>query len=205
MNIQFVYFDLGNVIAHFSHDKMVAQIAEVVRMDPVAVQDVLFDQGWQEEYESGKCSTDELVDRFDELSGHPVDSREIQLAASDIFRLNVALVPVIGQMLNAGIPLGIISNTCDAHWNWLRNKYSILNSAFREFILSFQVGHCKPEPAIYAEAILRAKCSAQQIYFTDDREEHVRGARDAGMHAELFVSADELAKSLHSLGLGFNY
>ena len=63
----------------------------------------------------------------------------------------------------------------------------------------------KPDPIIYQSAITLAKglvgCETGEIFFTDDKQENVDAARDAGMQAELYTSALELRKQLAASGV----
>src|SRR5437868_4719938 len=43
MAIRFIYFDLGNVLLSFSHERMCAQMAEVAGIDAEAVRRALFE------------------------------------------------------------------------------------------------------------------------------------------------------------------
>ncbi|HMO14721.1 MAG TPA: HAD family phosphatase [Pirellulaceae bacterium] len=205
MALRFVYLDLGNVIARFSHQRMVEQIAALLGCDSQEVANALFGLGWQSAYETGQLSTAQLVDRFGELAHQGFTESELKTAASNIFSLNLEILPLISQLNCAAVPLGILSNTCEAHWEWLSNRYTLLTAAFEVTVLSFQVGHAKPDLEIFTHAAQMANCNPQEIFFTDDRPELVRAASDCGLHAELFVSAKRLATSLRNRGLRFNY
>ena len=72
---------------------------------------------------------------------------------------------------------------------------------FKEFILSFQFGHAKPEPQIYLEAMRRLGLKPQQCAFIDDVQEYADAATKVGMHGIHFVSAQQLESDLEKLGV----
>jgi HAD superfamily hydrolase (TIGR01509 family) len=63
-------------------------------------------------------------------------------------------------------------------------------------VLSFEAEAMKPDRRIYDAAIQRAGVPADRIFFVDDREENVAGARAAGIDAVQFVDCDTLIADL---------
>ena len=127
------------------------------------------------------------------------------MAAADIFTLNLPIVPVVAQLAQAGYPLGILSNTCEAHWEYCRRRYRIVADGFRVHALSFRIRECKPHPAIFGAAADLAGCRPEQIFYVDDIAGHVAGARAVGFDAVQYTSTPELAAELRNRGLEFNY
>ena len=107
-------------------------------------------------------------------------------------------------MIGAGCRLGILSNTTASHWRYCTSRYGVL-SLFHVYAMSFNLQAMKPEPKIYAGAARLAGAEPGQIFFTDDRPEHVAGARAAGWDAVLFESAVQINEELRQRGVVFNY
>jgi FMN phosphatase YigB (HAD superfamily) len=102
--------------------------------------------------------------------------------------------------------LGILSNTCTAHWRYcIDGRYPILNSAFDVYALSYELGAVKPAAKIFAGAAQLAGVAPEKIFFVDDIAGHVAGARAAGYEAVQYTSAPALAAELRQRGLDFNY
>jgi HAD superfamily hydrolase (TIGR01509 family) len=57
----------------------------------------------------------------------------------------------------------------------------------------------KPEREIYEITLNRLGSEAQQTVFIDDRADYVQGAKEAGLHAILFESVDQLRNELAKL------
>lgn len=197
----FVYFDLGNVIAMFDRERAFRQMAAVCGADVCHVRAAVMG-GLQTELERGSIDWPVFHREFSRLTATQSDPDALAAAAADMFELNVAILPVVAKLQRAGVPIGILSNTCDAHWRHLLDRgWGILRGGFARIVLSHEVGAAKPEPAIFELAASRAGVPAAAIFFCDDLPEHIAAARAAGWDAEAFTSAATLADQLARRGL----
>ena len=80
-----------------------------------------------------------------------------------------------------------------------------MNLYFERAVLSYEVGVMKPDSAIFAAAADRAGVSAGDIFYADDLEANVVGARKSGFDAVQFTSVPALVDELWKRGLAFNY
>lgn len=198
----FIYFDLGNVIFTFDRDRSFRQMAAVAGTDEASVRTAVMESGLQAALERGDIDWGAFHAEFSARTATTSMPDALAQAASDMFALNVAMLPVIGGLERSGVPLGILSNTCDPHWQFLlAGGYSVLPGRFRQFILSHEIGASKPEARIFEAAAARAGVDPARIFFCDDLPEHVTAARAAGWDAELFTTAPTLAGQLARRGL----
>lgn len=198
----FVFLDLGNVIVTFDRERAHRQMAGVAGVPLEAVQATLAATRLEERLERGLIDWDGFHAEFSRTIGTTPDPARLADAASDMFALNVEMLPVIAGLERAGIPIGILSNTCGIHWDHLLGKrYAILPGNVRATVLSHEVAAIKPEPAIYAAAATRAGVAPERIFFCDDIPAHVEAARGCGWDAEVFESATGLIDALHRRGL----
>jgi len=203
---KFLYFDLGKVLVDFSIDRMVSQIADAAGTEPDRVREALFRGALQREYETGAISTDEFYKTFCRRTGTRAAPERLLAAFNEIFELNVDMVPVVAQLCAAGYPLGVLSNTCDAHWQYCVGRFRLLTDGlFRVSVLSYQVGAMKPDAAVYRAAAERAGVEPEEIFYTDDTPGHVEGAKAAGFDAVTYTSTPELVAELRRRGVRFNY
>ncbi len=202
---QFVFFDVGNVILGFSHERSRDQIADVCGIDSKFVQQLVFDGGLQNRYESGEIGCRSFADEILQHSKNSVSQREVILAASDIFTLNRDVVPLLAALRLVNVPLGILSNTCPGHWEQALLAAPCINQYFSRFVLSHESQCMKPGLKIYQDAIAMADRPADSIFFVDDRLENVQAARSVGMDAHLFESASQVCRLLGSRGLRLNF
>jgi len=199
MRPQFVYFDLGNVLLYFDHELAIRKMAKVAGIAAQQMRSIVLDGTLQNEYETGLISGVQFVSRISDSIGKELDAADILQAASDMFVPNPHIIPVLEEIRNLGIPMGLLSNTCEAHWNWIAElSYPQVRGWFAPVILSFEVKSMKPDGHIYSEAQRQSGHNASGIFFTDDRLENVEAATKAGWTAEVFVNADRLLKTVAS-------
>jgi len=202
---RFLYFDLGMVLVDFSVERMLRQMAEASGVSPEAVKEILFNDGLLNRFETGKVSSREFYELYCGRIGTRPDYETLCRAGSEIFSLNVPMLPIVAQLRQAGYRLGILSNTCECHWEYCFKQYRIITEGFHEHALSFRIGATKPDAAIFHAAAELAGCRPDEIFFVDDIPGHVEGAKSAGIDAVLYTSAAQVAEELRRRGLRFNY
>lgn len=198
----FVYFDLGNVILNFDHGLACENIGRLIDKPANEVRRVIFESDLQHQYEKGLIDDQAFHAAIcDELQCE-CELTDLKAAASDIFKLNVAIVPLICALRRQGNRVGILSNTCAAHWEFVTDgRYAILPDLFEVHVLSYEVHSMKPEREIYDAAVDLAKTPAEDIFFMDDRAENVEGATAAGLNAFLYTDTNSLARQMAAAGL----
>ena len=202
----FVFFDLGNVIVRFDNDRACQQMGKVCGVAPEMIREIAFDGPLRQQYETGQLSTPEFHDAICQATSTRPDFDALVAAGSDIFCLNLSIVPVIVQLRAAGVPMGLLSNTSESHWRFLsEGRFTLLKSCFSVYVLSYQVGAAKPDPAIYEKAAEMAGVEPSEVLFIDDLETHVTGARTAGFDAVQYKSTPQLVEDLRQRGFRFNY
>jgi FMN phosphatase YigB (HAD superfamily) len=206
MPTRFIYFDFGNVLFHFDHHLGARQMAAVAGISEEKAWEVVFAGDLEHRYESGKVTSEEFYEHFCQETSSRPDRKELMHAAGAIFELNTPIVPVIAHLQSAGYRTGVLSNTCECHWDYCASgRYALLPGAFEQLILSWEVQSMKPEPEIYRAAIEAAGVPADEIFFVDDRHENVDGALAVGIDAVLFESVPKCVAELKRRGLQFNY
>ncbi|MEW4562312.1 HAD family phosphatase [Bremerella sp. JC770] len=200
----FFYFDLGKVLLDFDHEVACRQLADVLGTTADAIRTDVFHSGQQWKYERGEITTLDLhrwlCDRYD------VDAKleDVCHAASHIFHPIDGTVQIAAELHAAGKRLGILSNTCDAHWEYCLGKpFPFLHDYFPVHALSFRIGTMKPDREIYSQAARLCDVAPEKIFFVDDRQENVAGAACAGYDAVLFTGAGDLRDALRLRGMSF--
>lgn len=193
--IKTMYFDLGNVLVFFDHEKMYEQLSTLSGLSVANIRSMLQENKTQHRYETGLITTDELYNRFTQASPNPFSLEEFAYAASNIFTPNEEIFPIIKEMKKQKIRLILLSNTSECHFNYIFKTYPIL-SEFNEWVLSYKAGACKPDPKIFEKALKLAECPASNCFFVDDIHEYVQAARKAGLDSEVFSNTTILKKHL---------
>lgn len=198
--IRALLFDMGNVLIHFSHERMYRQLGELVGRDGAEVERWMHETGLFEGYETGRVTTDELRREFGRLADREMEGASLDCAASDIFWANESMEPVIDRLATSGLPLVLVSNTCETHFRWVSERFPVLRH-FKRRVLSFEVGACKPAAAIFEAAARAAGVAPAECFFTDDTPGHVEAARQLGFDAVVFQSASQVITELETRGL----
>jgi FMN phosphatase YigB (HAD superfamily) len=202
---EFIYFDLGRVLLDFDPLVLAAQVAEACGRTPDRIVESLFASKLLTRYERGDVSSEEFYEELCRLTGARPTFEALALAASDIFTLRSSMLPIIANLRQAGYRLGILSNTCDVHWNYCVGRYPFLTEMFDVHALSFQLKSAKPDPDIFLKAAALAGAPPSAIFFTDDVEGHIAGARSVGIDAVPYVSASQIAGELAQRGIQWDY
>jgi putative hydrolase of the HAD superfamily len=202
---RFLYFDLGNVLLSFSHERMCAQMAAVAGVEAETVRRLLFEstegQPLQWRFEAGEFDADGAYEQFCRGLGLRPERLALHAAHSDMFAELTESVELVRRLAAAGNRLGVLSNTNPIDWNHCRGAYPFLSECFELAALSFEARAMKPDPAIYAYAADRAGVSPGELFFTDDRLDNVEGALAAGLDAVVFQSAAQIATELRNRGV----
>jgi len=205
MTPKFLYFDLGRVLLDFSVDRMTCQMGLAAGIPAETVHAVVFGGDLHWRYEAGRISSREFHEEFCLATQTHADWPTLEQAASDIFEINLPMLPLVTQLRAARWPMGLLSNTCECHWLYCRRRYEFLSNLFDTKALSYQLGAVKPERAIFEAAARLAGCTPQEIFFVDDIAGHVEGARAAGFDAIVYQSAPQVADELRRRGIQFNF
>ena len=200
----FIYFDLGKVLLDFSFERMCRQMAEAAGIQPQQAKNVLLAE-LQADYEAGKLDSRGFYEQFCRATGTRPAYDTFYEACNEIFTPITSMLPVVSQLYQAGYRLGVLSNTCECHWNYCLRRYGMLRDMFSVYALSYEIGAMKPSAAIFCRAAEMAGCRPDQIFYTDDIPGHVAGARSAGIDAVVYTSTAELVNELRARDVKFNY
>lgn len=112
----------------------------------------------------------------------------------------------IKKQKKAGSKIYALSNW-DAESGELLQKEFELNQYFDDIILSGDVGHIKPDPAIYKTLLEKHNLNPDDCIFFDDRPENIEAARALGIHGVPFdkkLTRDNLHMIVNSWKLSKN-
>lgn len=196
---RFAYFDLGNVLVHFDHEIGIRRLAELAEHPQEVVRQAVFGTDLQILYESGGVSCQDFAQRINAHLGRELPAEEIHEAVSAIFEPNHAIVPALEMVRASGVPMGILSNTCHAHWVWLAaRRWPVLERWFEVEVLSYEVKSMKPAARIYEVCEKLAGSKGANIFFTDDRSENVTAASARGWVTHEYRNTERLLIELEN-------
>lgn len=203
---KFVYFDLGNVLVHFDHDIAVHNVAQLVGREASVVKQALFTSGLQDRLETGLITSDEFLAEVVQTFEYQLPSAPLLEAISAIFHPNDSMIVLLDQLKRAGVPMAVLSNTCEPHWLWLlRQNWSVMHGWFDFYVLSYEARSMKPDEGIYKVSEQRSGRLPGQLFFTDDRADNIAAARSRGWKTYHFQTVEGLAEELGEwLGLNLS-
>lgn len=193
--IKTVIFDLGNVLVHFSHNQMILQLSELLDLPYQTIKNKMIEDQLIHLYEAGALSTDALIDTLTHLSARSPSRNEFLHAMSEIFVENQQLTPLVHSLKRQGKKLILLSNTSEAHYQHIRRSFPF-TELFDQAILSYEVKHTKPDPAIFHAALKASAALPHECFYVDDILLHVEAARRIGIDAELYESPEKLRHDL---------
>jgi putative hydrolase of the HAD superfamily len=199
--IEFFYFDLGNVIAHFNPRRACDNLAAISGKTPASIQQAVYQSKLQERYETGELTTEEFGKEVNSHLGTTLSTDMLTEALADMFTMGIEIFPLMVRLAAVGLRIGLLSNTCEAHWRHLAERPIQILDLLEPCILSYEQGCMKPDPAIYRVAASRAGVPPERIGFTDDRPENISGAREAGWQTHLYQSPTHLSQWLSRSGV----
>jgi len=192
-----IFFDIGNVLVNFSHEKMYRQVSTVTNIPLDQIKNFFIDLGYVEKYELGLVSENEIFEELSKLSKNTFSKKDLVAAGIDIFQESKTMFDLVSDLKKLGHRLILLSNTCYAHFHH-KLKFMPIIKLFDEKILSFEKKLRKPDPKIYKLALEMA--NREKSFYIDDVPEFVAVAKKTGLDAEVFKSAEELQEALSEKG-----
>ncbi len=190
-----IFFDLGNVLIFFSHQKMIQQVAEYSGLDVEQVTDLMV--GYLDPYERGNLDSQTVYREVCNLSKKNLNFEGLMHALGDIFEPNLPVISIAQELKKNGHRLFLLSNTCDVHFSFAYSQFPFLKE-FDGYILSYQVGARKPEKKIYEKALEIAGCLKEDCFYTDDVLAYIESARSLEIDAEQYKTPNELVQHLNA-------
>lgn len=199
-----VLFDIGNVLLHFSADKMYEQIQAVTGLMRVEARAILTHDRLRIRYELGELTTDDLVEHFRRKAKLAFYKDDFVMAFSDVFTENTEILPILAKLKRTGRKLVVVSNTNEAHMRFALPRYKCFDY-FDEFIFSYEVGALKPQLEFYRAATVAAGCNPGDAIFVDDLIENCQGASVFGFKPIIFTETKTFVAAAEPMGLRLNW
>jgi HAD superfamily hydrolase (TIGR01509 family) len=190
-----ITFDLGNVLIRVDHLRFCRRLAALAGLSPEEVYTRVFESSLEPGYDTGRITSREFYQRVTAHFGVALPYPQFCDLWCDLFDPMEGMAELV-QHLASKFPLLLLSNTNALHFDYIKGRFGLVLQPFRAFVLSYQVGSRKPEPAIYQSLIRQAGRPPQEILFLDDKAAFVEGALRQGLTAWQFRSLQELRQDL---------
>ena len=195
--IKAVIFDLGNVIfLPHGHEKKKALLANHLDGNAKAPDFEEFLAIYSEhrlEFDRGATTIEEywtkVLGQAELPQSEAIIKSFINSDLQDWTMINMDVLSWHGTLRKGGYKTAVLSNLPEWFGNFYRNNFSWLN-AFDTLIFSCDVKIIKPEPEIYSICLKNLGVDPEEALFFDDMEININGAKQIGINAELFISAE---------------
>jgi putative hydrolase of the HAD superfamily len=196
VTIKSVVFDFGNVICFPVADEKIARAAADCNL-PV---DQFLRAFWADRlaYDGGMSAQEYWRKVAAAASTEFADSMIEKMVQHEIGFWNTfdsRVISWIDQLRASGYTVGILSNLPFPLADALRGTDGFLDH-FDHVTFSCELGLFKPQAPIYEHSFKGLKVPPEAVLFIDDRQENVDGAKEVGMHAELFTTWEEFVKEV---------
>jgi glucose-1-phosphatase len=196
--IRCIFFDLGNVLVDLDYRKFNDRMMSLTGLGTEELRRVFEGSVAVLQYELGTITDDEFLAAICREARINLARRDFLDAWTCIFSEK----PLLSEELLSGLArdyaLWIVSNTNNMHFQLIRDRYSFLTTCFQGYILSYEIGASKPNPAIFLHALNKARITAPEVLFIDDQLPNVESARKLGMHAFQFLSPAQTMRELNA-------
>jgi putative hydrolase of the HAD superfamily len=198
--IKAIIFDFGNVICSLDNTVFLRRISGYTEKPVPELAGLIYGKSdLPRLYETGLIDSDRFFAGVVELCKLHIGKEEFIRAYTDIFTPIPATFELIGQ-LKAGYKLALLSNTSEWDFEYGIKPIEIFD-LFDTVTLSYEVKVMKPERRIYMDVLRKLKCAPRECVYIDDIEANAAAAREIGIHGFCYISPEQLAADLKSLGI----
>jgi putative hydrolase of the HAD superfamily len=198
--IRTIVFDFGNVVGFFSHRRAAEQLAAYGDVAPEAIQAFLFGNNVEDDYESGRLSTPQLMNLVRDHFRLRCTDEQFAVAFGDMFWPNDEVCGLVPRLARRHRLL-LLSNTNELHARVFLKRFRDTLRHFDALVLSHQVGVRKPDPRVYARCRGLAGTAARECLFIDDLPSNVEAARACGWQGLVYERGMDLGAALAGLGV----
>ena len=201
--IRAIIFDLGRVIVPFDFTRGYKKLEALCGIPTAEIPGRLAATKLVQQLETGDIDSRAFVREISSCLNLTTTYENFCEIWSSVFLPETLISDDFLQALAREYPLILLSNTNEIHFEMIRASYPLLRH-FRSYVLSYRVGAMKPSPVIYRKAVEAAGCKPCECFFTDDIQAYVDGAKDEGIDAVQFQSADQIEAELRKRGVTWN-
>lgn len=180
-----VLFDLGEVLVHLRFSRGVARLLELSGADPARAPSYtsIFMDPFVLEWNAGQWAPAAfLAELCQRLGPKPVPMHAAAEAWCDVFDPYPEMEQLAAEVVDAGHPTWLLSNTDPLHFSRLAGAITVLQR-FTGLHLSYEVGAAKPSPRFFELFLERSGFAPGDCLFVDDRPEFVATAQALGIAA----------------------
>jgi putative hydrolase of the HAD superfamily len=196
-----VIFDMDDVLCRHHFDKRLSLLSEMTGVAVETINEVIWEQGFDEEGDAGRYTAEEYHRLFCERIGAPL-TREQWLEARAISIEPDHEVLGMARRVKRNATLALLTNNGPLLKESIDRVFPEVAEIFGERAhFSCEFDTCKPDPQVFLRLTDRLQVSPGETLFIDDTASYIEGATTAGLMTHHFRSASRLRPVLEEFGL----
>jgi glucose-1-phosphatase len=187
-NIDFLIFDLGNVIIDIDYDFSINELKKLLPEHKFELTNQFFPSSIHKDYERGLITSEQFRNEIRLMFQEDFTDAQIDHVwnslLKDIPQERIDLLTELRKIYGTAI----LSNTNEIHIDKFdellkeQTGLSSINALCDKVFLSHKMGLSKPDPAIYLSAISDIGVPANRVLFFDDLLANLEGAKSVGIY-----------------------
>lgn len=196
-----VIFDMDDVLCRYHFDKRLARLSELTGVSAEFINEVIWEQGFDEEGDAGRYSAEEYHRLFCERIGAAL-SKEQWLDARALSIEPDHEVLDMARRVKRNAALSLLTNNGPLLKESIHEVFPEVAEIFGEHAhFSCEFECCKPDPRVFMRLTRHLNAEPGQTLFIDDTGSYIEGAQTAGLLTHHFKSAAALRTELQAYGL----
>ena len=195
--IKLVLFDMDNVLCDYDRRARAAFLARLAGTTTDFVYEAIWGTGFEQQLgDSGALDAPEYLRAFGERIGYSLSLEEWLMARRHSMKANAALLNIVGG-LRGSVDIAVLTNNTSLVADHIDVLFPELRPLFGSRIYaSAQFKVAKPDPECFRLCLSELQVSPATALFVDDLPENVAGAREAGLFAHHYTSAESFKQAL---------
>ena len=196
-----VIFDYGRVLSLAPSQSELQQFAALVGVSEPPFFEIY--SATRHDYDRGLTDFRRHWQAFSDAAGVTLALAQVERIAEMEtlmwLRVNPNVLALAREIKARGVRIAILSNMPHDLLAYVRREFDWLDE-FEVKVWSCEIGVTKPDAAIYHRCLDALGCQPGRALFFDDRLNNVEAARELGMEAHLFQSAEQ-ARAIVEAGM----
>ncbi len=196
-----IVFDIGNVLAHFGWKEYLQSCGYEEDILSKVSQATVESRMWKEDWDRGSINETDLIKLC--LQENPEIKKELQAFFDHVLSMvkEYDYSPgLVKQLKDNGYFVYVLSNYSRWHFEHDKDYFRFLQYVDGG-VVSYQVNHVKPEPAIYEALIKKCNINPSEAIFIDDAFVNIEGAKPFGFQTIWKQSYEQMMEELRSKGV----
>lgn len=144
---------------------------------------------WATDYEQGMVSTKDFFAHIQSFCQAGTSQEAVRQAWNSVIENTTQERLQLVKDLGAAHRVFLLSNTNEAHWEYIRQHTFINNGfppeeLFEQVFLSYEMKLIKPDVRIYQEVLRATGIQPGETLFIDDRADNLASAATLGIHTQ---------------------